>query len=247
MRLKQILEHIESIAPSSLQENYDNSGLITGHRDMEISGAVLCLDSVEEVIDEAISLGHNLVIAHHPIVFSGLKRFNGSNYIQRVIIKAIKHDIAIYACHTNLDNVISGVNKEIFDRLGLENLEILSPKSGQLTKLTVFVPDAAKERVCSAIFEAGAGSPSSSYAFLPFLNSGVYCFVLVPVYRDFFTFAFGDFGDNFRVGVCYSVFLISLEVCYPRVDILFLYFLSLTFYLSFVAPGQSTVFYKKSL
>ena len=158
MRLKQILEHIESIAPLSLQENYDNSGLITGHPDMEISGAVLCLDSVEEVIDEAISLGHNLIIAHHPIVFSGLKRFNGSNYIQRVIIKAIKHDIAIYACHTNLDNVISGVNKEICDRLGLENLEILSPKPGQLTKLAVFVPDAAKEKVRSAIFEAGAGT-----------------------------------------------------------------------------------------
>ena len=157
MKLKQILGHIESIAPPSLQEKYDNSGLITGSLDMQISGAVICLDSIEDVVDEAISLGYNLVIAHHPIVFSGLKRFTGSDYIQRTIVKAIKNDIAIYACHTNLDNVAEGVNLEIANRLGLVDLEILSPKTGILSKLVVFVPDSNKQEVQNAIFKAGGG------------------------------------------------------------------------------------------
>jgi dinuclear metal center YbgI/SA1388 family protein len=157
-KLSTILSHLESFAPPALQESYDNAGLITGNREMDITGAVICLDSTEAVIDEAIQLGFNLVIAHHPIVFSGIKKLNGKNYVERVLIKAIKNDIAIYAAHTNLDNVKAGVNKEICDRLGLVNTRILSPKTGLLKKLVTYAPVAAAEAVRVALFAAGAGS-----------------------------------------------------------------------------------------
>ena len=106
MRLRQIIEAIEHFAPPAYQESYDNAGLITGSPEMEITGAIICLDSTEAVLDEAIKKNCNMIIAHHPIVFSGLKKINGKNYIERVIIKAIKNDIAIYAAHTNMDNEI---------------------------------------------------------------------------------------------------------------------------------------------
>ena len=147
MKLKEILQVLEEKAPPSLQESYDNAGLITGNMEMEITGALICLDSIEAVIDEAIRLKLNLVIAHHPIVFSGLKKINGKNYVERTLIKAIKHDIAIYAIHTNLDNVYSGVNSKICEKLGLVNTRILSSK-GELKKLVTFAPssDAAALR-----------------------------------------------------------------------------------------------------
>jgi len=134
MKIRNIVNYLESIAPSSYQESYDNAGLIVGHLEQEVTSVLLCLDSTEAVIDEAIAKGCNLVIAHHPIVFKGLKRFNGSNYVERVIIKAIKNDIAIYAAHTNLDNVAHGVNAKICERLKLENTRILAPKQ-KLKKL----------------------------------------------------------------------------------------------------------------
>jgi dinuclear metal center YbgI/SA1388 family protein len=124
-----LVSYLEGIAPLHLQEDYDNAGLITGHPDMVIKGVLVCLDAIEAVVDEAISLSCNVIIAHHPIVFRGLKRFNGANYIERTIIKAIKHDIAIYAIHTNLDNVYAhGVNGKIAERLGLTDTRILLPK-----------------------------------------------------------------------------------------------------------------------
>ena len=110
MKLSEIIASLEKLAPPSLQESYDNSGLLVGNADMNISAALVCLDSTPEVIAEAIQKGCNLVIAHHPIIFSGLKKLNGKNYIERAVIKAIKNDIAIYAIHTNLDNVQNGVN-----------------------------------------------------------------------------------------------------------------------------------------
>jgi dinuclear metal center YbgI/SA1388 family protein len=126
-QVKDVIQYLETIAPLEYQESYDNAGLIVGNRDATVVSVLLCLDSTEAVIDEAIAQGSNLVIAHHPIVFSGLKQFTGKNYIERVIIKAIKNDIAIYAIHTNLDNVYqNGVNKRICDILGLENTQILS-------------------------------------------------------------------------------------------------------------------------
>jgi dinuclear metal center YbgI/SA1388 family protein len=124
-----LISYLEGIAPLNLQEDYDNAGLITGHPDMTVKGVIVCLDAIEAVVDEAISLQCNVIIAHHPIVFRGLKRFNGANYIERTIIKAIKHDIAIYAIHTNLDNVYAhGVNGKIAERLGLLDTRILLAK-----------------------------------------------------------------------------------------------------------------------
>ena len=129
MKLKQITDYLESIAPLEIQEPYDNAGLLIGDEAMNITGALCTLDSTEEVIDEAIELGFNLVVAHHPIIFTGIKKFS-NYYVHRVIKKAIKNDIAIYAIHTNLDNVLkSGVNENIATVLGLENLKILRPKT----------------------------------------------------------------------------------------------------------------------
>lgn len=131
IRLKELTQFLETIAPLHLQESYDNAGLIVGNTDMEVRGVTVCLDSTEQVVEEAIDRGHNVIVAHHPIVFSGLKSFTGQNYIERTIIKAIKNDIAIYAIHTNLDNVLlNGVNERIAQQLNLSELEILSPKMG---------------------------------------------------------------------------------------------------------------------
>lgn len=157
MRLKEITQFIESVAPLSFQESYDNAGLVIGHPEDEISGALITLDITEEILDEAISKKLNLIIAHHPIIFSGLKKLNGKNYIERCVIKAIRNGIAIYAAHTNLDSVIGGVNSKICDKLGLRNCRILSPMSGMLKKLVTFVPTADAGKVRNALFEAGAG------------------------------------------------------------------------------------------
>lgn len=157
MVLKEILSALEQLAPKSFQEGYDNSGLIVGSSETEVNKVLFCLDSTEAVVDEAIGKGAELIVAHHPIVFSGLKSLTGNNYIERTILKAIKNDIAIYAIHTNLDNVSAGVNKELANRIGLENTQILSPKGGLMKKLVFFCPTANAEKVRSAIFEAGAG------------------------------------------------------------------------------------------
>ena len=141
MQLKEIIQALEHWAAPSLQESYDNSRLIVGDQNMELTSALICLDSTEAVVDEAIAIGANLIIAHHPIVFSGLKSFTGKSYIERVVMKAIKNDIAIYAIHTNLDNVSHGVNQMISRHLGLEATRILSPKKGRLKKLIVYTPE----------------------------------------------------------------------------------------------------------
>lgn len=157
MYLHELTAYLESIAPLAYQESYDNSGLIVGDPKMEVKKAIVSLDCIEEVVDEAIREGANLIISHHPIVFSGLKRFTGSNYIEKVVMKAIKHDIAIYAIHTNLDNVKHGVNAKIAERLGLQNTKILDPKTGLLCKLQTYVPNDRAGEVRDALFEAGAG------------------------------------------------------------------------------------------
>lgn len=157
MKIQKLIKYIEQIAPPAYQESYDNSGLIVGNSNEKITGVLLCLDSIEAVIDEAIEKECNLIIAHHPIVFSGLKRFTGKNYIERVVMKAIKNDIAIYACHTNLDNVRAGVNAKIAEKLGLINTKILAPKSQLIKKLSVYVPTTAADKVRDALFAAGAG------------------------------------------------------------------------------------------
>lgn len=155
--IRDILRVLEAWAPLSRQENYDNAGLITGDATQPVKGIMVCLDSTEAVLDEAIEKGCNLVIAHHPIVFGGLKKITGRNYVERTVIKAIRNNIAIYAIHTNLDNVQSGVNAEICRRLGLDNTRILAPKKDLLYKLSVFVPLDDTEKVAEALFSAGAG------------------------------------------------------------------------------------------
>jgi dinuclear metal center YbgI/SA1388 family protein len=158
MQLKQITQFIESVAPLAFQESYDNSGLIIGHPDDEISGILIALDITEEILDEAIAKSLNLIVVHHPIIFSGLKRLNGINYIERCVLKAIKNNLAVYAAHTNLDGVFGGVNSKICEKLGLKNCRMLSPISGFLKKLVTFVPAAHAAKVRQAIFDEGAGN-----------------------------------------------------------------------------------------
>lgn len=158
MILQNIITEIENFAPLPYQESYDNCGLLTGNKQMEITGALLTLDCIEASVDEAIKKKCNLIIAHHPIIFGGLKKLNGNNYVERTVIKAIQNNIAIYACHTNLDNVKLGVNRKIADKLGLVNQQILAPKKSLLKKLVTFVPNDYLEKVRGALFNAGAGN-----------------------------------------------------------------------------------------
>jgi dinuclear metal center YbgI/SA1388 family protein len=157
MKIADIVGYLESIAHPSLQEEYDNAGLITGAAEWDCTGAIICLDAIEEVVKEAIEKKCNLVIAHHPIVFRGLKKINGKNYVEQTIITAIKNDIAIYAIHTNLDNIQNGVNGMMAAKLGLVKTTVLAPKTGFLKKLQVFVPLTHAAAVRGAVFAAGAG------------------------------------------------------------------------------------------
>jgi len=157
MKIREITNYLEQIAPLNYQENYDNSGLITGNTEYEVKQALITLDCTEKIVEEAIAKKCELIIAHHPIVFKGLKKLNGKNYVERTIIKAIQNNIAIYAIHTNLDNVHNGVSKKICDKLGLSNCQVLAPKSNLLRKLIVFCPNTHADKVRSAICNAGAG------------------------------------------------------------------------------------------
>lgn len=129
MQIRDIIQVLEAVAPPELQESYDNAGLIVGHPDTPLQGVLFCLDSTEAVVEEAVRKGCNLVVAHHPIVFRGLKRLNGANYVERTVIKAIREGVALYAIHTNLDNVHRrGVNSRIAERLGLQDTRVLAPR-----------------------------------------------------------------------------------------------------------------------
>ena len=158
MKIKDVTAYLEGLAPLSTQESYDNCGLITGDKNSDVKGVLVSLDCTEAIIDEAIEKGCNLVVAHHPIVFKGLRKFNGANYVERTVIKALKNDVAIYAVHTNFDNYRFGVNAEIGKRMGLENLQILDPKANILNKVVVFVPNGHLDSVRDAMFAAGAGN-----------------------------------------------------------------------------------------
>jgi dinuclear metal center YbgI/SA1388 family protein len=172
MKLAELAKYLEDIAPLPYQESYDNAGLLVGDYNKEINQALISLDCTEEVIEEAIRTNCDLIISHHPIVFKGLKRFNGSNYVERVVMKAIKHDIALYAIHTNLDNIFEGVNRKIAEKLKLGHLSILLPKENLLNKLAVFVPKAHAESLKSALFSAGAGA-IGNYDECSFSTSGL--------------------------------------------------------------------------
>jgi dinuclear metal center YbgI/SA1388 family protein len=175
-KIKEVTVFLQSLAPIQLQEDYDNAGLIVGNEDEDISGVIICLDCIESIVDEAININANLIIAHHPIVFKGLKKFNGSNYVEKTIIKAIKNNIAIYAIHTNLDNVYKGVNDKIAEKIQLINRTILSPKSQMLRKISFYIPETHVEKTCLAMHEAGAGN-IGEYGECSFRSKGVGTFV----------------------------------------------------------------------
>jgi len=159
IQIRELINAFEEIAPPIWQENYDNTGLLVGSLDGRVNKALLSLDCTEAVIDEAIKTGCDLIICHHPVIFSGLKRLNGNNYVERVVIKSIQNGISIYAIHTQLDNAFHhGVNAKIAEKLGLIHTRILDPKPGLLFKLTIYVPLEYFETLRTAIFEAGAGN-----------------------------------------------------------------------------------------
>jgi dinuclear metal center YbgI/SA1388 family protein len=157
MKTLDIINFLETVAPMSLQESYDNAGLIYGSPESECTGVLVCLDVTEAVIDEAVRLKINLVIAHHPLVFKGMKKLNPDRGVSKVLVKAVKNDISIYAIHTNLDNIVSGVNNKIADKLGLGDCKILVRKEGLLKKLVCYVPVTHLETLQQTLFSAGAG------------------------------------------------------------------------------------------
>ncbi|MDR2910041.1 MAG: Nif3-like dinuclear metal center hexameric protein [Bacteroidales bacterium] len=158
MKIKDITNCLEEIAPLRLQESYDNAGLIIGSPEIETESALVTIDVTEEVVDEAIQKKINLIITHHPIIFSGLKKITGKNYVENVILKAIKNDVAIYAAHTNIDSVCGGINTKICEKLNLQGCKILRPAEGLLKKLVTFIPEEHAENVRKAVFKAGAGN-----------------------------------------------------------------------------------------
>ncbi len=155
--LREIISYLEGLAPKALQESYDNSGLQVGDPGMDITGILVALDVSEEVMLEAEKLGFNLVLSHHPVIFGGLKSLTGRSAPERIVKLAIQKDIAIYSGHTNFDAISGGVNSALADRLGLVDQQILSPMSGGLLKIVVYVPHAQLEELRQAMFEAGAG------------------------------------------------------------------------------------------
>jgi dinuclear metal center YbgI/SA1388 family protein len=158
MKIKEIISILEELSPLSYSEDFDNTGLLVGNSDQEVSGILVTLDTLESVVDEAIESGCNLIVSFHPIIFSGLKKLNGKTYVERVVIKAIQNDIAIFSMHTALDNSWNGVNAMICEKLGLQNRRILIPKNGTIQKLVTFVPVSKADEVRNALFEKGAGT-----------------------------------------------------------------------------------------
>mgnify|MGYP002623732272 CR=1 FL=1 len=129
MKIKEIVDALERFAPLPLQDGFDNAGMQVGLTDADCAGALLCLDVTEEVLDEAIREGCNLVVSHHPLIFKGVKSITGSNYVERCVMKAIKHDITIFSAHTNLDNAVNGVNFKMAEKIGLKHVEVLEPRA----------------------------------------------------------------------------------------------------------------------
>lgn len=158
MKIKDIISAVEQLAPRPLQEKFDNSGVQIGDVSQEVKSVLLCIDVTENVLEEAVRLGCNLIISHHPLAFHSFKSLTGKNYVERCMIKACKHDIVVYAAHTNLDNAVGGVNFQLAKILNLQQVRILSPKEKSLMKLVTFVPVSHIDSVRNVLFSAGAGS-----------------------------------------------------------------------------------------
>jgi dinuclear metal center YbgI/SA1388 family protein len=171
MKLKEITHYLENIFPLQSQADFDNSGLIFGDSEQKITSILVSLDCIEDTVNEAIELGANLIISHHPLIFRGLKKITPKTYVERTLIKAIQNNIAIYAIHTNLDHHIKGVNAEIASKLGIENPRILEPNLNNLIKLDIYVPKHYVTKVEKSIFAAGAGT-IGNYSECSFENEG---------------------------------------------------------------------------
>lgn len=174
--IKEIIKELEAFAPPAFQESYDNCGILTGNVETDCTGALFTLDCTEAVVQEAIQNNCNLVIAHHPILFSGLKKITGATYVERTIILAIQNSICIYAMHTNLDNVIGGVNAMLASKIGLNKLKILAPKAGLLSKLVTYVPEKHHQKLLEALFKAGCGN-IGNYSHCSFNSKGTGTFM----------------------------------------------------------------------
>jgi len=172
MKISEIVGFLDAWAPPSLAEDYDNVGLLVGNPELEISSILVCLDVTEEVINEAVLRACNLIVAHHPFIFKGLKKLTGSNWVERTVLSAVENKIAVYAIHTNLDNLIGGVNSEIARRLNLKNIKILRPKKSNLEKWVTYIPEAYAQSLKSALFAAGAGN-IGNYSDCSFQMDGV--------------------------------------------------------------------------
>ena len=158
MTIQDVMGHLEALAPLHYAEDFDNVGLLVGDKHQEVTGILVTLDTLEAVVDEAIANNCNFIVSFHPIIFKGLKSITGKTYVERTVLKAITHNIGIYAIHTALDNALEGVNSIICDTLGLSNKQILMPKTGTIKKLTTFVPKVEAETLREALFKAGAGN-----------------------------------------------------------------------------------------
>ena len=158
MKITDIIQELEKLAPLQYAEGFDNVGLLVGDANAEVKGVLITLDTLEAVVDEAIAKKCNLIVSFHPIIFSGLKSLTGKNYVERVVMKAIQHQIAIYSMHTALDNQFLGVNASICNRLELQNRRILIPQPHTIQKLITYVPKSDAENLRKALFVAGAGN-----------------------------------------------------------------------------------------
>ncbi len=204
MNVHAVTHLIEAEAPLVLKESYDNVGLLIGNSGMEVQGVLITIDITEAVIDEAIAGNFNLIISHHPLIFGGLKKITGSNDVQRCVIKAIKNDIAIYAAHTNIDNVLNGVSGRMADKLGLINKQVLIPKNGMLLKIVTFVPQLHAYGLREALFAAGAGT-IGNYDACSFNSEGLG------------TFRAGNLAHPFvgEIGEFHSEKELRIEVIFP--------------------------------
>jgi dinuclear metal center YbgI/SA1388 family protein len=158
MIVQDVINYLEELSPVAYAEDFDNVGLLVGNKNNKVSGVLITLDTLETVVDEAIDNNCNLIVSFHPIIFKGLKALIGKSYVERVVMKAIKHDISIFAIHTALDNALQGVNNQICEQLGLSNRKILIPQSGSIKKLTTYIPKKDAETIREALFNVGAGA-----------------------------------------------------------------------------------------
>ncbi len=158
MIIQDVINHLEEFAPLAYAEDFDNVGLLVGNKNEKLTGILVTLDTLETVVDEAIQKKCNLIVSFHPIIFNGLKKITGRTYVERVVLKAVKHDIAIYAIHTALDNSFQGVNDMICNQLDLINKRILIPQTQTIKKLTTYIPKDEAEKLRRALFKVGAGN-----------------------------------------------------------------------------------------